>query len=65
MALTSMHMIGCAMCKPETASTIIAPNTVDNHCFKFLCLTFLNKKLNKNDKTSKPTYTVSSDNMIS
>jgi len=38
---------------------------VDIHCLMFLCLTFLNKKLNKNDKTKNPTYTVSSENMFS
>lgn len=57
-------MIGCAICNPETASIIIVPQMVDIHFLIFLCLTFLNKKLNKNDITKNPTYTVSSENMF-
>lgn len=58
-------MIGCAICKPDTANIIIVPKMVDIHCLTLLCLTFLNKKLYKNDKTKNPTYTVSSENIFS
>lgn len=65
MALTSVQIIGCAMCKPETAITITIPKMVDIHFLTVLCLTFRNRKLNKNDKTKKPTYTWSSENIFS